>query len=159
MYSCAEQAAKRAVGFATQIAEAPDLQQVNGLPVSAEYEHLTAPRDYAQWKQKLQMVTQYDIRSASWRRTAAARAQSLPQIQHDVNGAQPDLWTELEEWVEQRKEELSSKRYNGLSVGEKNAWVEWLEELQGKVREAHVAGGIKRAVTVIVSCLVCIYQS
>lgn len=103
------------------------------------------------------MLTECDIRGAAWPRTVDLLSANWLQAQSEVNAAEPRLWTTLQKWVTDREEELPMATYRNLPKAAANAWVEWLEELQGTVREAHVAEGVKQAVTVIVSC--CSYLS
>lgn len=107
------------------------------------------------------MLTLCDVRGALWPRTAALHAQALLEAEVEVNAAAPaevKLWTELQQWAQEREERLSHKMYAALPDAAANAWVEWLEALQEKVRDARVADGndkerIRRAARIIVSWL------
>lgn len=152
----AQQAASEAVGFATAIADAAEANDLQQIQVPGFKQIWTRFR-YSQWMQKLQMLTQYDVRGAAWPRTAELRTQALLQAEREFKAASGNLWTELCQWVQACREEFPSSRYSTLSDAEANAWVEWLEELQEKVRAARQADGtdterIRRAVHVIVSC-------
>lgn len=106
------------------------------------------------------MLTQCDVRGAVWGRTAELRAHALLKAEQEVNAAGPrgvELWAELQRWINDCENQLSTSDYSALSDAEANAWVEWLEELQEKVRDAWDAGGtdkerIRQAVWIIVSC-------
>lgn len=151
-----QQAAEQAAVFAAGITEAGDLQRIQ-VP---EFKPIQARFTYYQWKQKLQMLTECDVRGAAWPRSAEHRTLALPQAELDVNAAAPatdKLWTQLQQWAKEREEQLSGRRYSTLSDAEVNAWVEWLAELQEKVRDARMVEGtdkerIRRAAKLIVSC-------
>lgn len=151
-----QQAVEEAAVFAASITEAGDLQRIR-LP---EFKPIPARFKYKQWKQKLQMLTLCDVRGASWPRTAALYTQALLEAEIKVNAAGPGgvkLWIKVQQWAKEREEQLSHTVYAALSDAEANAWVEWLEELQEKVRDARVAEGtdkeqIRQAAKIIVSC-------
>lgn len=139
--------AETAENFATRIVETADFS-TGDLPFGPK------PHPYAYWTKQLLWLISDDIVGRKRRYTDWKGAETV------INAAKRGLATDLRNWREDRKTQLSEERYARLGFAEAEAWLQWLRIFRKRVKavsehcrnSSGVNAKILRAWEVIVSC-------